>query len=138
MVSIFPAIVSLPRKLNRCAAARYELDQQYDLDGRVLANRTLPFGPCIMGSCKVVEGTFSDALQTLTLDIEEASKQKANRQINVETSAPKRTYTSDKPIVYLSGFERYDNDAVNKYAIMKAVLEKHGFDKTTSFRKMKR
>lgn len=113
------------------AAARYEHDQIYDLDGRILANRTLPFGPCIIGSCKVVEGDFSDALQTLTLDIEEASKLKANRNLDFITTSPLKTYTSDKPIVYLSGFERYDNDAVNKYAVMKAVLEKHGFDVLT-------
>ncbi len=113
------------------AAARYEHDNQYDLDGRILANRDLPFGPCIMGSCKVVEGDFSDALQSLTLDIEEASKLKANRHVEIKTKAVNRTYKSDKPVVYLAGFERNDSDAIQKYATMKASLEKHGFDVLT-------
>ncbi len=112
-------------------SAKYINDTQIDSDGRILANRTLPFGPCIMGACKVVEGNFSDALQALTLDIEESSRNKANRYLETKIITPKRTYTSEKPVVYLSSFERYDNDAKEQYASMKSVLEAKGFDVLT-------
>lgn len=109
------------------APARYEGDKLYDLDGRVLPHKELPFGPCIVGACKIVEGSFSDALQAYRNDLEEESKLKANRNVKVTKTAPAVTMPcADKPIVYLAGFERYDNDAAEKYAAMKEICQKHG------------
>lgn len=34
----------------------------------------------------------------------------------------------EKPLVYLAGFERYDEDAAEKYNEMKAICAKYGFD----------
>lgn len=107
--------------------AKYINDQQIDLDGRTLPNRTLPFGPCIVGSCKIIEGDFSDALKVYQQDLEEESKAKANRLQTLHKIEAKKTLTKDQPIVYLSGFERYDLDANEKYANMKAICAKYGF-----------
>lgn len=109
------------------AAARYEGDQLYDLDGRVLPNRDLPFGPCLIGSTKIIEGDFSDALKLLRTDLEEASKLTAHRNLKQTHIAPKVTMERRaEPIVYLAGFERYDNDAAEKYTAMKAICAKYG------------
>lgn len=111
------------------AAARYLNDTQIDLDNRTLPHRLLPFGPCIMGSCKVVEGGFSQALQVYIQDIEEASKLKANRSIKITKTKPEATLkASDKPRVYLASFERYDNDAIEKFDVMKKICAQYGFE----------
>lgn len=108
-------------------AATYKGDEIYDLDGRVLPNRHLPFGPCLVGSSKIIEGSFSDVLKVYMADVEEESKLKAHRNVQVTTKAPEVTMPrKDQPIVYLAGFERYDNDAEEKYAQMKAICSKYG------------
>lgn len=99
-----------------------------DLDGRKLAHKDLAFGPCIVGSTKIVEGKFGDALQMFMTDIEEDSKLKASRNVFVLDADPQVTVEpSDKPRVYLSTFERYDNDAKEKLESMKKICEKYGF-----------
>jgi len=109
------------------AAARYEGNQLYDLDGRILPYKDLPFGPCVVGACKIIEGNFSDALHAYMDDIEEESKLKTNRNISVIKTEPKVTMErADRPIVYLAGFERYDQDAIEKYTAMKAICAKYG------------
>lgn len=99
-----------------------------DLDGRKLAHKDLAFGPCIVGSTKIVEGKFGDALQMFMTDIEEDSKLKASRNVFVLDADPHVTVEpSEKPRVYLSTFERYDNDAKEKLESMKKICEKYGF-----------
>lgn len=107
---------------------RYVGNDIIDLDGRKLAHQDLAFGPCIVGSTKIVEGKFGDALQMFITDIEEDSKLKASRNVFVLDADPQVTVEpAGKPRVYLSSFERYDNDAKEKFESMKMVCEKYGF-----------
>ena len=46
----------------------------YDLKGRVLAYKDLPFSPDVVGSTKIVEGDFRDCLRALMTDLEEERK----------------------------------------------------------------
>lgn len=98
----------------------------YDQKGRILPFGELPFSPNVMGSCKVVEGDFDDALEVFTLDMEEKRKRAA---FPVSAEEPKKTELDNKgmPVVYLAGPERYDADAAEKYAAMKELCAKNGF-----------
>lgn len=107
--------------------AKYRGNELYDIDGRVLPHKELPFGPCIVGSTKIIEGKFSDALTMLKTDIEEESKLKANRNVFILDVDPQPTVKPiDKPRIYLSTFERYDNDASDKLEEMKKICDKYG------------
>ena len=109
--------------------AKLDKEGIWDLDGRKLPNYQLPFGPCLVGSSKIIEGTFSDALAVFKADLEEASKLKANRNVEVKVKAAERTlFAKDKPLVYLSTFERYDIDAQLKLTAMKEILSRYGFE----------
>jgi len=108
--------------------AMYKGNELYDIEGRVLPHKELPFGPCIVGSTKIIEGNFTDALNMLKADIEEDSKLKASRNIFIMDAEPAPTVSPiDKPRVYLSTFERYDNDAKTKLDEMKKICDKYGF-----------
>lgn len=98
----------------------------YDRKGRVLPFGELPFSPNVMGSCKVVEGDFDDALEVFTLDMEEKRKRAA---FPAAAPEPKKTELNcgGMPVVYLAGPERYDSDAAEKYAAMKALCARNGF-----------
>lgn len=109
--------------------AKLALEKSFDLDGRPLPHAQLPFGPCLVGSSKLIEGTYLDALSTLEVDLKEASKRAANRNVKEVVIAPARTrFSNGKPLVYLATFERYDADAQAKLAHMKSILDKHGFE----------
>lgn len=109
--------------------AKMDTDGLWDLDGRPLPHYQLPFGPCLVGSSKIIEGTFSDALAVFKTDLEEASKLKANRNLELVESPVGRTLQAkDKPLVYLSTFERYDKDAKVKLDTMKTILSRYGFE----------
>ncbi len=100
-----------------------------DYKGRKLPHIRLPFGVCVMGACKVVEGTFTDALKAYMYDLEEESKNKAVRGFEEKKDAPCQTMPrGDRPIVYVADIFRYDEDAAEKYEKMRAVLDKAGFD----------
>ena len=109
--------------------AKLDKDGIWDLEGRPLPYNQLPFGPCLVGSSKIIEGTFSDALAVFRADIEEESKLKANRYFKVEVKQAERTlFATDKPLVYLATFERYDIDARLKLDAMKEILNRFGFE----------
>ena len=100
-----------------------------DFKGRKLPHIELPFGVCVLGACKVIEGTFSDALHAYMCDLEEESKKKAMRRYSLTQDSPKQTIPrGTKPIVYVADIFRYEEDAAEKYKEMKAVLAKYGFD----------
>ncbi len=110
------------------AEGRYVGDAFLDSRGKQLANMDLPFSACLVGSCKIVEGGFSDALGMYMADLEEESKAKAKRGYVCTTETPGKTITSDgRPIVYLSGRFRNDDDAAARYDEMKKICEKYGF-----------
>ena len=99
----------------------------YDDKGRKVPNIDLPFSVNIIGSCKIVEGNYFEALHMLMADIAEESKMKIQSKKEEKISSEK-TYKSDKPIVYFSDFDRYEENAKEKYDKIKRLLEDKGFE----------
>lgn len=100
-----------------------------DYKGRKLPHIQLPFGVCVMGACKVIEGTFSDALKAYMYDLEEESKNKAVRGFEETRDLPCQTMPrSSRPIVYVADIFRYDEDSAQRYEQMRKVLDDAGFD----------
>ena len=100
-----------------------------DYKGRKLPHIKLPYGVCVMGACKVVEGTFSDALKAYMYDLEEESKKKAVRGYELTKDLPCQTMPrGTRPIVYVADIFRYDEDSAAKYEVMRKVLDQAGFD----------
>ena len=58
----------------------------------------LPFAPTIVGSTKIVEGSFEDCLQMMILDKEEESKFKARRGYYVDRSRARTEKSGEKPL----------------------------------------
>ena len=112
-------------------AAKYNDDVKTakDIFGNNLGHPELPFAVNVIGSTKIIEGSFSDALQMYRIDLEEESKKKAMRGYT-ETRAP-LTVTlekKDRPVVYVSTSDRDNLDAKEKYEELRKVLDKYGFD----------
>lgn len=99
----------------------------FDRKGRPLPYGNLPFSPNVIGSMKIVEGDFDDCLQVFSLDTEEIRKKNGSRTAAPAPIAGKTLSGVDRPVVYIAGPERYDMDAAQKYAAMKALCEKYGF-----------
>lgn len=97
-----------------------------DAEGRILSYGNLPFCPSLIGSSKIIEGSFDDALKLLMLDIDESRKAAARPQIVEPVQESARNHT--RPLAYLVGPERYDSDAAEQYARMKALCDTYGFD----------
>lgn len=97
----------------------------YDRKGRVLPYSELPFSPNVVGACKIVEGDFDDCLQVFAIDMEEKRK-RAALPAAVQAPAGRSFDSKGKPVVYLAGPERYDANAVERYAQMKALCAQHG------------
>lgn len=113
-----------------------------DETGRPMPYAELPFSPCIIGSTKIVEGDFDDCLRMLETDIEEEWKRQGLRgSERGDAGAAEKTgpvcgsgdasSAAGRPVVYLSGTERYAPDAGEKYSQMKAILDRFGFDALT-------
>ena len=97
----------------------------YDQKGRKLPYGHLPFSPNVIGCMKIVEGDFDDCLEVFTTDLEEQRK----KGITPTQDACTPTLTKkERPIVYLAGPERFDNDCAEKYAKMKELCAAYGFD----------
>lgn len=88
----------------------------------------LPFSPCIVGSTKIVEGDFDDCLKQMIIDAEEAYKFQAGRNILIDHSKTVTLKDRTKPVVYLSSFERYQDDAEKIFGRMKQICEGYGFE----------
>lgn len=86
----------------------------------------LPFAPTIIGSTKVVEGNFEDCLQMMILDKEEECKFKAQRGYYVNYSASRTEKPGEKPLVYLAGNGRYQEQAQEVFGKMKEICGKYG------------
>ena len=80
-----------------------------------------------MGACKVIEGDFDDCLNLFMTDLNEECKNET-LGIKVQPKPILPVVPHEKPLVYLAGFERYDEDATEKYNEMKAICAKYGFD----------
>lgn len=87
----------------------------------------LPFAPAIVGACKVIDGDFDDCLNLFMTELNEECKNET-LGIKIQPKPILPAVAHEKPLVYLAGFERYDEDAAEKYNEMKAVCAKYGFD----------
>ena len=97
----------------------------FDQKGRILPFGNLPFSPNVVGACKIVEGDFDDCLQVFSLDMEEKRKHSAF-PASAEPNDERRLDSKGMPVVYIAGPERYDADAAEQYAKMKALCAEHG------------
>lgn len=100
----------------------------YDEHGKPAPYMELPFSPCVIGSTKIVEGDFDDCLKMMMTDIEENYKLLGKREYMVDESSCRTDCHNKRPAAYLSGPERYDEDAIQKYDIMKKICDKYGID----------
>lgn len=100
----------------------------YDERGNVMPYASLPFSPTIIGSTKIVEGDFDDCLQQILVDAAEERKSTAFRRETIDRSAQVTVQKSQKPLVYLAGFERYDEDGPQVFAKMKELCRKYGLE----------
>lgn len=106
----------------------YDFETISDKDGELIENMDLPFSDCLVGSCKIVEGNFSDCLRTFMEDVEEESKAKAVRgRIETFEAPVKHPGVTGKPVVYLGDCRR-GRQAEKRHAEMKRVLEKYGYE----------
>lgn len=87
----------------------------------------LPFAPSIIGSTKIVEGDFDDCLKAMIIDKEEEYKRVGSGKPQNVAVTVRTVEDTDKPIVYLSSFERYQENATEIFAKMKEICEKYGF-----------
>lgn len=87
----------------------------------------LPFSPSIIGSTKIIEGDYDDCLKMLITDIEEEQKETARRSSYVDRSSVRTVKQKEKPIVYLSGTQRYQENAAKVFGAMKQICEAYGF-----------
>lgn len=99
----------------------------YDRKGRVLPYGDLPFSPNVIGCCKIVEGDFDDALRLLTLDITQERKASGLGAVVPSPVHEAVLPEQSSPVLLLSGPQRYDSNAQEYYAQIKAVYEAKGF-----------
>ena len=99
----------------------------YDRKGRVLPYWDLPFSPNVVGATKIIEGGFADCLKLFQIDLEEERK----RGETPAEPASNEKRTMHPPTIYLSGPERYDANAQERYAGMRRLCEAHGFSVIT-------
>jgi len=101
----------------------------YDEHGKLAPYKDLPFSPCVVGSTKIIEGDFDDCLKMMMVDIEEEYKMRGIRgHKDKEKTTHGKERQNSHPLVYLSGPERYDEDAAEKYDMMKEICRKYGMD----------
>ena len=93
----------------------------------------LPFAPSIIGSTKIVEGDFDDCLKAIIIDKEEEYKRMGSSNPQNVSVKVRTVEDSDKPIVYISSFERYQENATEVFGKMKKICEKYGFKVSPSF-----
>ncbi len=108
-----------------CKDQKYYI-RVYDEHGKKPPYMELPFSPGIIGSTKIVEGDFDDCLRMLMTDIEEEYKLAGRRSIKIDYSKRGLDWDYERPAVYLSGPERYEEDAEQIYEEMKAICKKYG------------
>lgn len=99
----------------------------FDQHNLPLPYRDLPFCPSIIGSTILVEGGFPDALQAYIACLNERRKRNAYNQLNADFKLS-FTCSSTRPVVYLSGPERYQENAEQFYQQAKDQLDSLGYE----------
>lgn len=105
---------------------RLEAGVVYDGDGRVLPFQDLPFCPALVATTKLLEGNFDDALRVLMLDLDEDRKRLVPQAEPRKRIQPRPRNPGTRPLVYLSGPERYDAAGSEREA--RRLCEDAGFD----------
>lgn len=108
-------------------------DQPRYPDGSVLPHPQLPFSPCVVGSCKIVEGSYHDALTVMMQDIDEERKLKGGRCAKACPAPEAAAGKNARPQVYLAGLARFCHDDPAAYDGLKAKLGALGCDVVTPF-----
>lgn len=114
--------------------ARLENGILLDQDGRPHPYGDLPFCPSLIGSTKLIEGAFPDALKVYLMDLDEERKRRARgygQPISVRSVAYNGLRTVADvgfgPVVYFAGPERYSPDAEVFYRDAKTLCRKYGY-----------
>lgn len=105
-----------------------ELKKVYDEHGKPAPYKELPFSPCVVGAVKIIEGDFDDCLKMLMTDLEEEYKQAGKGAVRLPQESCRTNRPNQRPLVYLSGPERYDGDARLRYQVMKEICSRYGMD----------
>lgn len=100
----------------------------YDERNRAMPYASLPFAPSIIGSTKIVEGNFDDCLGMLMVDLEEEEKNKAFGKSTAGSSREAWLEKRKRPLIYLSGFERYDTEGAAIFKRWKELCQAYGFE----------
>jgi len=105
--------------------------QAWDVEGRRFPYAHLPFCPSIIGSTKIIEGTFTDAVDLFTLD--QVEERKATALGFTQRRRPDRgdTPRGRRPLAYLAGPDRFDQRSDALYADLKTLCDKLGLDAVT-------
>ena len=108
-------------------SAKYDENAKtaHDSNGQILGHHELPFSVDVVGSTKIIEGTFHDCLNIYMTDLEEESKLKAHPLQLKEEPLRDLSIHKDRPIVYVSTSDR-DNEP--DYEEMRALLDSYGYD----------
>nr|WP_321304873.1 nucleoside 2-deoxyribosyltransferase [uncultured Sphaerochaeta sp.] len=83
----------------------------------------LPYAPSLTASTKIVEGSFDDCLQLVMSDLEERRKQ----GIKPPAFVTLPSQNEGKTRVFLSGPDRYRQNAEDLYQVMKELCAQSGF-----------
>lgn len=92
-----------------------------DQDGKQLPYSDLPFSPDIMGSSRIIEGDFKDALQMYLLDLEDE-----RRGISVKRNIPSIEKIPNR--VYIASPKRYYSDYSVFIEKIKKKYEEYGYE----------
>ncbi len=90
-------------------------DNVIDQDGKPLPYFNLPFSPNIVGSSRIIEGDFKDALQIYLLDLEDERRGiSKNRETLLIEKIPNRVYVSSVKRYY-SDYNKFIERTKEKY-----------------------
>jgi len=97
-----------------------------DEKGEKMPYAQLPFSPNVIGTTKIIEGDFYDCIKLFVIDKEEEAKgtpfpvaKKEDANINLN---------HDKPVVLISGFERYAENRKEILEQMKNLCAQYGLE----------
>lgn len=114
--------------------------EAFDREGRRYPYAHLPFAPTIVGSSKIVEGDFDDALRQLQVDLEEESKSRAGARrtspgMEEDAEVPPDKFDptpTERPFrVYFAGPDRFRFDAAEVYSRLRELCVPYGWEVIT-------
>lgn len=89
--------------------------------------KELPFSPAIIGSTKIIEGSFDDCLKVVITDIEEEFKCRGKCEKETEDFVRPEYMKDGRPCIYLAGFERYDPEGEKVFTSIKKMCQAMGY-----------